>query len=64
MVEFDPFLLNKNWKKGFKLLFQNYKYFYDLHESIKKKKFTQTEITNLFNKLKTKKEKYTDLLIV
>jgi len=64
VVEFDPFLLNKNWKKGFSLLFKNYKFFYNLHEPLKKKKFTQKEIIYLFNNLKSKKEKYTDLLIV
>ena len=64
VFEFAPFLLNKNWQKGFDLLFKNYKYFYNLHESTKRKKFKKEEIISLFNKLNLKKGNYTDLLII
>ncbi len=65
VFEFAPFLMDNNWLKGFNLVFKNYKYFYDLHNSSTKKKLNKKEIINLYKKLNsTKKEAYTDLLIL
>ena len=65
VFEFAPFLMDNNWMKGFNLLFKNYRYFYDLQNSSKKKKLNKEEIIRLYKKLKsTKKDVYTDLLII
>ena len=64
VFEFSPKLLEKKWLNGFKLLFKNYNYFYDLRYIKIKNKFNKVNLLNLFNELKTKKIDYTDLLIV
>ncbi len=65
VFEFAPFLMDNNWIKGFSLVFKKYKYFYDLHKSSSKKKLNKKEIVKLYNELNlTKKEAYTDLLII
>ena len=65
VFEFAPFLMDNNWMKGFNLLFKNYRYFYYLQNSSKKKKLNKEEIIRLYKKLKsTKKDVYTDLLII
>lgn len=65
VFEFAPFLMDNNWLKGFNLIFKNYNYFYDLHNSLVKKKLEKKEIINLYQKLlSTQKEAYTDLLII
>ena len=65
VFEFAPFLMDQNWMKGFTLVFKNYRYFYDLHSPIKKRKLVKKEIIELYDKLKsTNKEAYTDLLII
>ena len=63
VFEFSPYLYNKNWLTYFSELLKNYSYFYDLHNN-KKIKFTSENIVKLFEKLKLKKEGYTDLLIL
>ena len=64
VFEFAPFLMDNNWIKGFHLIFKNYKYFYDLHNSSKRKKLNKEEIIRLYKKLNsTKQEADTDLLI-
>ena len=65
VFEFAPFLMDQNWMKGFTSVFKNYRYFYDLHSPIKKRKLVKKEIIELYDKLKsTNKEAYTDLLII
>jgi len=63
ILEFSPHLYDNKWLKNFSPLYKNYKFFYDLN-NIKKTKFTPANIVNLFNKLKRKKDTYTDLLIL
>ncbi len=64
VFEFSPGLLEIKWINNFKLLFKNYKYFYDLRYKNKKIKFNNKNLINLFNELNFKKIEYTDLLIV
>ena len=62
VFEFDPKLMTKGYLKYFKILFDNYKFFYDLHAHQVKKHFLNEEnILNLEAKLKNN---YTDLMIV
>jgi FkbM family methyltransferase len=62
VFEFDPKLMTKSYLGYFKILFDNYKFFYDLHASpIKKHFFNRENILNLEKKLKNN---YTDLMIV
>jgi FkbM family methyltransferase len=62
VFEFDTKLMHKNYLIDFKILFKNYKFFYDLHsKSIKKIIFNKENILNLEKKLNNN---YTDLLIV
>ena len=65
VFEFAPFLMTDNWLKGFNVIFKNYKYFYDLHKPVIKRRLKKNEIMNLHKKLNTvKKNNYTDILIV
>ena len=65
VFEFAPFLMTGNWQKGFNLIFKNYKYFYDLHKPLIKRRLKKNEIMNLYKKLNTvNKNNYTDILIV
>jgi FkbM family methyltransferase len=62
VFEFDPKLMTKNYLSYFKILFNNYKFFYDLHDSSTIKNiFNEENILNLQKKLKNN---YTDLMIV
>ena len=70
VLEFAPYLLEKNWIKNFNLLFNNYKYFYNLHNN-KRKKLNKENLNALAEEIKSKKIintdlyiYYTDLLIV
>ena len=57
--------MTDNWLKGFNVIFKNYKYFYDLHKPVIKRRLKKNEIMNLYKKLNTvKKNNYTDILIV
>ncbi len=66
VFEFAPFLMGRNWEKAFNLIFKNYKYFYDLHKPLIKRRLEKKEIMKLYTKLNLlkKDENYTDILIV
>jgi FkbM family methyltransferase len=62
VFEFDPKLMPKSYLGYFKILFDNYKFFYDLHvHPVKKHILNKENILNLETKLKNN---YTDLMIV
>ena len=62
VFEFDTKLMPKNYLRDFQILFDNYKFFFDLHNNSKKKIiFNKENIQNLEKKLK---DNYTDLMIV
>ena len=70
VLEFSPYLFDKNWIANFDLLFKNYKYFYNLHNN-KRKKLNKENFYELFKEIKSKKiinpdlSSYaTDLMIV
>ena len=65
VFEFSPKILDKNWIKNLSIVFKNYNFFYDLHShSLKKEKLNKNNLVALFNKLNTKEEIYTDLMII
>ncbi len=65
VFEFAPFLMGSNWMKGFNFILKNYKYYYDLHMPLIKRKLEKREIMNLYKKLNSiKKNNYTDILII
>jgi FkbM family methyltransferase len=65
VFEFAPKILDKHWLKNLSIVFKNYNFFYDLQsQSLKKEKFNKENLVALFNKLNTKEEIYTDLMII
>ena len=65
VFEFLPKILDKNWLKNLNPIIKNYNSFYDLQsQKIKKEKLNEKNLIALFNKLNTKEEIYTDLMII
>ena len=65
VFEFLPKILDKNWLKNLSPIIKNYNFFYDLQsQTIKKEKLNEKNLIALFNKLNTKEEIYTDLMII
>jgi FkbM family methyltransferase len=62
VFEFDTKLMPKSYLRDFQILFDNYKFFFDLHSSSKKKIIFNKE--NIKNLEKKYKDNYTDLMIV
>ena len=64
VMEFQPYLMSKNWIKKFNNLFKNYKYFYNLSDTGKNKQKLNIETIKKLYKEIDKNKSFTDLLLI